>query len=60
MISLSADGSIYEISDEIRARTVSPVTVVDACLQRIERLNPKLNALGTVLELVNTFLTRGV
>jgi len=36
------------------------VTVVDACLQRIERLNPKLNALGTVLELVNTFLTRGV
>ena len=60
MISLSADGSIYEISDEIRARTVSPVTVVDACLQRIERLNPKLNAFGTVLELANTFLTRGV
>src|SRR5204863_7312568 len=49
MISLSADGSIYEISDGIRARTVSPVTIVDGCLQRIERLNPKLNAFVTVL-----------
>src|SRR5437870_13332654 len=49
MISPSAHGSIHEISDQIRARTVSPVTVVAACLQRIEQLNPKLNAFATVL-----------
>src|SRR5256712_5232991 len=49
MISPSAYGSINEISDQIRARTVSPVTVVAACLQRIEQLNPKLNAFATVL-----------
>ena len=49
MISPSAYGSIHEISDQIRARTVSPVTVVAACLQRIEQLNPKLNAFATVL-----------
>ncbi len=49
MISLSATGSIYEISDGIRARTVSPVTVVATCLQRIEQLNRKLNAFITVL-----------
>ena len=49
MISPSAHGSIQEISDQIRARTVSPVTVVAACLQRIKQLNPKLNAFATVL-----------
>src|SRR2546425_13273920 len=49
MISPSSYGSIHEISEQIRARTVSPVTVVAACLQRIEQLNPKLNAFATVL-----------
>ena len=49
MISPSAYGSIHEISDQIRARTISPVTVVAACLQRIEQLNPKLNAFATAL-----------
>jgi len=49
MISPSAHGSIHEIGDQIRARTLSPVTVVAACLQRIEQLNPELNAFATVL-----------
>ena len=49
MISPSAYGSIHEISDQIRARIASPVTVVAACLQRIKQLNPKLNAFATVL-----------
>jgi len=49
MISPSAHGSIHEIGDQIRARTLSPVTVVAACLQRIDQVNPKLNAFATVL-----------
>ena len=49
MISPSAYGSIHEIGDQIRARTESPVTIVAACLQRIEQLNPELNAFATVL-----------
>ena len=32
----------------IRARTLSPVEIVDAVLARIERLNPRLNAYLTV------------
>src|SRR5262249_40734434 len=33
----------------IRSREVSPIEVVDSCLERIERLNPSLNAFITVL-----------
>lgn len=49
MISPSDNGSIHEASQQIQAGTVSPVTIVDACLQQIEQLNPKLNAFATVL-----------
>ena len=41
--------SMEEISDLIRQRQLSPVEVVDACLKRIEELNPKLNAFITIL-----------
>jgi aspartyl-tRNA(Asn)/glutamyl-tRNA(Gln) amidotransferase subunit A len=41
--------SIDEVSAQIRDRTVSPVAVVDACLARIDALNPRLNAFITVL-----------
>ncbi|MBI5840871.1 MAG: amidase [Chloroflexi bacterium] len=41
--------SIAEISDLIRQRQVSPVEVVELCLERIEALNPKINAFITVL-----------
>jgi aspartyl-tRNA(Asn)/glutamyl-tRNA(Gln) amidotransferase subunit A len=41
--------SIGELCKRIREQTVSPVDVVDACLKRIERLNPTLNAFITVI-----------
>jgi len=40
--------SITELSTQIRERAISPVLVVDACLDRIEALNPHLNAFITV------------
>ena len=41
--------SINELSKLIREERVSPLEVVDACLKRIEHLNPKLNAFITIL-----------
>ena len=41
--------SIGALSTRIHQRTVSPVDVVDACLQRIAGLNPVLNAFITVM-----------
>jgi aspartyl-tRNA(Asn)/glutamyl-tRNA(Gln) amidotransferase subunit A len=41
--------SLHEVSDLIRSKSLSPVEVVDACLARIEQLNPKLNTFITVL-----------
>ena len=40
--------SIGEASDLVRRRKVSPVELASACLQRIERLNPTINAFITV------------
>jgi amidase len=36
--------SALDVAAAIRAREVSPVEVLDACLERIDRLNPELNA----------------
>ena len=36
--------SVLEMADAVRRRAVSPVELVEAHLQRIEKLNPKLNA----------------
>jgi aspartyl-tRNA(Asn)/glutamyl-tRNA(Gln) amidotransferase subunit A len=41
--------SIGELSKRIHEQTVSPVEVVEACLARIETLNPTLNAFITVI-----------
>lgn len=41
--------TLQHVAKLIRAQKVSPVEVVDACLKRIEDLNPKLNAFITVL-----------
>jgi aspartyl-tRNA(Asn)/glutamyl-tRNA(Gln) amidotransferase subunit A len=43
------DASINELSTKLRERTISAVAVVDACLARIEALNPRLNAFITVM-----------
>ena len=40
--------SITEVSELIRQKKVSPVELVIECLERIEQLNPKLNAFITV------------
>lgn len=40
--------SIREAGDLVRRKAISPVELTRACLQRIERLNPALNAFITV------------
>lgn len=40
--------TLHELSTRIRARGISPVEATEATLERIERLNPKLNAFITV------------
>jgi aspartyl-tRNA(Asn)/glutamyl-tRNA(Gln) amidotransferase subunit A len=42
--------SIHEISALIRQQKISPVEVVQACLERIEILNPQVNAFITILK----------
>jgi aspartyl-tRNA(Asn)/glutamyl-tRNA(Gln) amidotransferase subunit A len=41
--------SIDELSTQLRNRTVTTIAVVEACLARIEALNPHLNAFITVM-----------
>jgi len=41
--------SIEELQHRIRTRDVSPTHIVERCLERIETLNPRLNAFATVL-----------
>jgi aspartyl-tRNA(Asn)/glutamyl-tRNA(Gln) amidotransferase subunit A len=40
--------SLEEVSRLVQKKSVSPVELVHSCLERIERLNPKLNAFITV------------
>ena len=40
--------TILELSAAIRSRRVSSVELTQACLQRIEKLNPVLNAFITI------------
>jgi aspartyl-tRNA(Asn)/glutamyl-tRNA(Gln) amidotransferase subunit A len=40
--------TIAEVSDLLRTGKISPVELTQVCLERIERLNPKLNAFITV------------
>src|SRR6185503_3828995 len=42
--------SLKDASDLLDARKVSPVELTKACLARIERLNPTLNAFITVTD----------
>ena len=41
--------TLKEAADRIRAKSVTPVSLVEACLRRIEVYNPKLNAFVTVM-----------
>jgi aspartyl-tRNA(Asn)/glutamyl-tRNA(Gln) amidotransferase subunit A len=40
--------TLQEAADQIRRKRLSPVALTQACLQRIDRLNPALNAFITV------------
>ena len=40
--------SVTKLAAMIRARAISPVEAVEACLRRIEHLNPRLNAIITL------------
>src|SRR5207302_11302867 len=42
------DLSISEAAELLRQKKISPVDLATACLDRIERLNPKLNCFITV------------
>jgi aspartyl-tRNA(Asn)/glutamyl-tRNA(Gln) amidotransferase subunit A len=41
--------TINELSKLISEQRVSPVAIVNACLKQIKDLNPKLNAIITIL-----------
>ena len=41
--------SALEVCDGIKAKKLSPVEVIDAVLQHIERINPTVNAYCTVV-----------
>src|SRR5712691_10323593 len=43
-----ATWTIQEAADQLRKKRISPVELTTACLARIERLNPVLNAFITV------------
>jgi aspartyl-tRNA(Asn)/glutamyl-tRNA(Gln) amidotransferase subunit A len=45
---MSTSTTISELSQRIRRKEVSPVEITRACLERIEKLNPALNAFITV------------
>ena len=38
----------HEVARRVRAREVSPVEVLDACMARVERINPQINAVVTL------------
>lgn len=40
--------SVVQLAEAIQARAISSVEVVEACLRRIEEVNPKLNAVVTL------------
>jgi aspartyl-tRNA(Asn)/glutamyl-tRNA(Gln) amidotransferase subunit A len=45
----SGQATLQGVAKLIRAQKISPVQLVDACLKRIEDLNPNLNAFITIL-----------
>jgi len=40
--------TLADVSDLVRAKKVSPLELTNACLERIQQLNPKLNAFITI------------
>ena len=46
---MSTFGTIADLSQRIRRREISPVSIVQECLSRIEKINPQFNAFITVM-----------
>ena len=42
--------SVKQLSEKIKTQDLSPVDLVEVCLERIKKLNPKLNAFITIIE----------
>lgn len=47
--SITSTATIFEVSEQLNARKISPVELVEQCLHQIDALNPELNAFITVL-----------
>jgi aspartyl-tRNA(Asn)/glutamyl-tRNA(Gln) amidotransferase subunit A len=50
--------SVAELSEQVRSKNISPVQILEACLSRIEALNPRLNAFITVFATESRKLAR--
>jgi hypothetical protein len=50
--------TVAELSEQVRSKDISPVQILEACLSRIEALNPRLNAFITVLATESRKLAR--
>jgi len=48
-LAMTNDTTISELAQRLRRREISPVEITVACLERIEKLNPVLNAFITVM-----------
>ena len=49
---------VAELSEQVRSKNISPVQILEACLSRIEALNPRLNAFITVFATESRKLAR--
>ena len=47
--SAPTDWTLRQASEQVRAKKISPVELTRACLDRIQKLNPKLNAFITIM-----------
>jgi aspartyl-tRNA(Asn)/glutamyl-tRNA(Gln) amidotransferase subunit A len=45
---MTGTATIFELSERLRRREISPLEITEECLRRIEKLNPELNAFITV------------
>jgi aspartyl-tRNA(Asn)/glutamyl-tRNA(Gln) amidotransferase subunit A len=50
--------TVAELSEQVRSKNISPVQILEACLSRIEALNPRLNAFITVFATESRKLAR--
>jgi len=47
--------SLKQLSERIKSEEISPVDLIEVCLDRIKKINPILNAFITVIEKENLY-----